>query len=91
MVCRCCGCDVDEDCPLVCNQIGNLLDPSGPQPDGWTFSNDTGYRNDIVQDCEDCNDTNYPTPDNITDYGRNCWQAPCCDNACYLDDEVCPP
>lgn len=91
MVCRCCGCEIDEDCPLVCQQVGDLVDPGGPLPSGWSFNGSAGTKNNIVQSCDDCSETVYPVPDNIADYGLNCYQAPCCDNECYLDDEVCPP
>lgn len=91
MACPCCGCETDEDCPITCQQVGDLEDPEGNLPDGWEFNGVAGTKNNTVESCDDCNESTYPAPENVIDYGLNCFQAPCCDNECYTEDEVCPP
>jgi len=90
MVCVCCQqaeCETDGDCPIICEQVGELVDPEGEIPAGWSFDGSQGLKNNAVESCDDCNSEVYPGPDNITDYGINCYQPVCCDGVCQ--QEVC--
>jgi hypothetical protein len=84
MPCPCCGCDDDADCQLWCEQIGEMVNAEDPCPSGFGGTSAACRKVTAVESCDECNETNFPAPSGLTDYGLNCIGY-CCDNQCQPD------
>ena len=83
-------CASDEDCGILCERLGRMIDPEEPCPAGWSGSSEACQQIFNVDSCDECNSDDYPAPEGMTDYGLSCYpDAVCCDGVCY--PEECPP